>query len=206
MSEFQTIKKDEDGKFVWIYELGLFKNPVVFLTIWKIFGYITLGMWVFLALVDIGSVEPYFVALGKTTLVMLLVLGILTGILIIGYVVYAIIMGGKYCVFFEMDDEGVRHVQLQTQVKKADAIGWLAVLTGAAAGNVGAMGTGLLSMTKSESYSEFSKVKKVKSLKAFATIKVDALLNHNQVYVPKEDYEAVLEYIRARVPEKSKKA
>lgn len=204
MPDFKTIKQDEDGKYVWIYELNLFKNYVVFFSIVKIFFYITLGLWIFSALIDIGLVGSYLSNLWGTTKVMGLVFAILVGLLLIGYSVYGIIMGGRYCVMFEMDDEGVRHRQLEKQVRKAQAIGALAVLTGAASGNVGTMGTGILVASKSESYSEFCKVKKIKNLRLFNTIKVDALFNHNQVYVPKEDYDAVLEYIRERVPQKDK--
>lgn len=194
MTEFKTIKRDEDGKYVWIYELNLLTNPIVYFTIMKIFFFIDIGIWIFLSLFDIGNAEA-LLGIAKTALIML---AVFAGLTLIGYLVYALIMGGKYIVLFIMDEEGVIHRQLDKQVKKAQATGALAVLLGAASGNVGAMGTGILSMTKSESQSEFSKVRKVKSLRIFNTIKVDALLNHNQVYVPKEDFSAVLEYINAR--------
>lgn len=32
------------------------------------------------------------------------------------------------------------------------------------------------------------------------TIKLDALLNHNQIYAEPEDYEFVLDYISKRIP------
>lgn len=203
MTEFKTIQKNEEGKYVWVYEMKLFTNYVVFFTLLKIFAYITLGLWVFSALLDIGLVGSYLDNFWNTTKLMLLIFAIFTGLTIIGYVIYGIIMGGKYCVYFEMDDEGVLHRQLEKQVEKAQAIGALTFLTGAVAGNVGAMGTGILAASKSESYSEFSKVKKVKSLKFFKTIKVDGLLNHNQVYVPLEDYDAVLEFIRVHASGKT---
>lgn len=63
---------------------------------------------------------------------------------------------------------------------------------------------GLLAATKQETASEFSTVKKMKVLRGFHTIKLDALLNHNQIYAEGEDYNFVVEYIKARIPNTAK--
>lgn len=89
---------------------------------------------------------------------------------------------------------------MEKQYKKAQAIGWLTAMAGAAAGKPGAAGTGLLAATKNEQVTEFSKVKHMRSFKAFHTIKLDALLNHNQIYAEPEDFDFVQEYISKRIP------
>ena len=61
-------------------------------------------------------------------------------------------------------------------------------------------GTVLLAAMKNEQASEFSKVKRMRVLKAFNTIKLDSPLNHNQVFAQPEDYDFVLEYISKRIP------
>ena len=42
-----------DGKYRWIYEMSLFKNPTIFLLIWKIFFFIFIGILGFTMLLDI---------------------------------------------------------------------------------------------------------------------------------------------------------
>ena len=36
-----------DGKYRWVYEMNMLTNPVIFLTVFKIFFYIVLGLWHF---------------------------------------------------------------------------------------------------------------------------------------------------------------
>ncbi|MBO4262955.1 MAG: hypothetical protein J5903_04145, partial [Clostridia bacterium] len=45
----------EDGVYRWKYELSLYKNPDVFLSVWKIFLFIFLG--VFLAVMTADAVR-----------------------------------------------------------------------------------------------------------------------------------------------------
>ena len=42
-------------------------------------------------------------------------------------------------------------------------------------------------------------MKRMRALKAFHTIKLDSLLNHNQIYAEPEDFDFVLEYISKRI-------
>ena len=52
----------------------------------------------------------------------LLMLGVMTGLTILGYIVYVLMVGGKYIVLFEMDEEGVTHTQQPKQFTKAKAL------------------------------------------------------------------------------------
>ena len=45
----------EDGKYRWIYEMSLFKNPTVIILVWKIFFFILLGIFAFVMLMDVFS-------------------------------------------------------------------------------------------------------------------------------------------------------
>ena len=71
-------------------------------------------------------------------------------------------------------------------------------MAGAISGKTGMAGTGLLAATKNEQVTEFSKVKRMRVFKVFYTIKLDGLLNHNQIYAEPEDFDFVLEYISKR--------
>lgn len=205
MSEehLKEIKKCEDGTYRWIYEFNMLKNPIILLTILKIFALILIGMWLFFGLFSIKD-EGFAGAFVYEAKALLIPAAVLFALSIVSYLILAGIYGWKYIVLFEMNEEGIRHIHMAKQFKKAEAVGWLTALVGAVAGSPGVSGTGLLAATKQETASEFSKVNKMKVLREFHTIKIDALLNHNQIYADGEDYDFVVEYIKARIPNTAK--
>lgn len=78
----------------------------------------------------------------------------------------------------------------------------LAVMTGAAAGNFTAMGLGLLAVSHSSTYSEFSKVKSLEILRKRNAIKLNEPMNYNQIYVDDDNFDFVLKFIQTRVGQK----
>ncbi len=202
-NNLKEIKLCEDGKYRWVYEFSMLKNPIILLTILKIFALVLIGMWLFFGLFSIkdkGLVGAY-VYETKALMLPAIILFVLS---IVAYLILAGIYGWKYIVLFEMNEEGIRHIHMAKQFKKAEAMGWLTALAGAVAQNPGTSGTGLLAATKQETISEFSKVKKMKVLRGFHTIKLDALLSHNQIYAYDKDYDFVVEYIKTRIPNTAK--
>ena len=191
------IKKYDDGSYRWVYEFDMLKNPIILLTVLKIFLIVLVGIWVVFSLFRIGN-DGFFGAFALQTRELLIPAAILFGLSIMAYIILACIYGWKYCVLFEMNETGIRHIQMEKQYKKAQALGWLTAMAGAAAGKPGMAGTGLLAATKNEQATEFSKVKRMRSFKAFHTIKLDSLLNHNQIYAEPENVNFVLEYISKR--------
>ena len=67
-----------------------------------------------------------------------------------------------------------------------------------AAGNPGAMGTGILAGTRQKMTSEFKFVSSVTGIKKRNTIKLNQRFAKNQVYVKSEDYDFVWKYITDR--------
>ena len=195
----ENIKKGDDGTYRWVYEFDMLKNPIILLTVLKIFFLVLAGMWVVFGLFRIGN-DGFIGAFAAQTKELLIPAVILFGLSIVAYIILACIYGWKYCVLFEMNETGIRHIQMEKQYKKAQAIGWLTVMAGAAAGKPGMAGTGLLAATKNEQATEFIKVKRMRSFRVFHTIKLDSLLNHNQIYAEPEDFDFVLEYISKRIP------
>ena len=187
----------DDGKYRWVYEVNLFKNPMFFFLVWKIFFFIFLGIFAVVNIADLinwGAEKavqnlPF---LGYFLIGMTFVVGL-------GYLIYAGIMGGKYTVEFEMDERGFVHRQTASQAKKAKAIGRATMIAGAASGRVSTIGAGV-SAQRTEMYTEFSKVKKVKSDTRRHVIKVKETLEHNQLYAPKEDFAFVLDYVVSHCP------
>ena len=198
----ENIKKNDDGTYRWVYEFNMLKNPVILLTVLKIFLLVLVGMWFIFGIFRIGK-DGFVGAFAAQTKELLIPAVILFGLSIAAYFILACIYGWKYCVLFEMNETGIRHIQMEKQYKKAQAIGWLTAMAGAAAGKPGVTGTGLLAATKNEQFSEFGKVKRLRALRAFHTIKLDSLLNHNQIYAEPEDYEFVLDYISKRIPKEA---
>ena len=195
----ENIKKYEDGSYRWVYEFDMLKNPVILLTVLKIFLIVLVGMWVVFGIFRIGD-EGFVGAFILQAKELLIPAAILFGLSIAAYIILACIYGWKYCVLFEMNETQIRHIQMKKQYKKAQALGLLVTMAGAAAGKPGTAGTGLLAAAKNEQATEFRKVKRMRVWKAFHTIKLDSLLNHNQIYAEPEDYDFVLDFISKRIP------
>ena len=105
----------------WAYEFNLFTNPTILFTVIKVFLGIIIALVVFGIIVLIPDLVQGYAGAEDVAGVfmsgggMALLFIVLT---IIGYVVYALMNGGKYCVVFTMDDEGITHKQLPRSLRK----------------------------------------------------------------------------------------
>lgn len=189
-----------DGKYRWVYEMNLYTNPTILLLVLKIFFWICFGLWVFMSLLT-ACESRHFVDdwLGVTKFALIFTAGFLA-LATFGYYFYALIMGGRYCVLFEMDDRGLLHQQLLKDVKKAHVLAALTSLAGALRGNLTATGIGLNLATRTQQYSDFASVTSVELYRNRDLIKVNAPLNYNQVYASPADFDRVLNHILAHIP------
>lgn len=187
----------EDGKYRWVYELGLFKTPTIFMLIWKIFFFIMLGIFVFIFFVSLGQSKFFPEGFLGWLKAFGIALAAMSVIVFLGYALYAAMMGGKYIVIFEMDDKGINHKQIPSQAKKAQAISKATIIAGLATGRLSMIGAGI-GASRTEMYTGFEKVRKVKAYPRQNLIKVNELFSHNQVYAEKEDFEFVKNYITER--------
>ena len=73
-------------------------------------------------------------------------------------------------------------------------------MAGVAGGSFSTAGAGMLAASKNASVSEFAKVRKVKPRRWLGVIKVNQLLERNQVYVRKEDFDFVYDFIKSHCP------
>ena len=194
----KNIKFCPDGKYRWVYELDMYKNPTILFLVLKIFG-ILFAIPCLLMLVPLfeGKSLEYVWDKSKYALFMF---GLFFLCVFIGYYIVANKYGGKYCVIFEMDEDGVLHRQMKQQVEKAKAMSNVMILAGLLAGSPGRVGQALLVATHTSIYSSFSSVRKVKPYRKRNLIKVNGLLYHNQVYMEDEDFDFVYDYIRTRCP------
>ena len=196
----KEVRLCDDGKYRWVYEMDMVKNPTIFLTVFKIFFYIILVGWLvfgfFLNIIH-GDWKG-FLDMGKAMLIVLAVFAVLT---LLGVLVLAAFYGGKYVVLFEMDEKSVSHIQVPGQFKKAKTLGALTALVGIAAKKPTVAGAGLLASGKNTSTSEFKNVRRVKAVRPLHLIKVNQLLDKNQVYVRDEDFDFVYQFIKSRCPQ-----
>lgn len=190
------IRLCKDGKYRWVYEMHLIKNPTIFLTVFKIFAYIiVIGFLIFG--ISLYGIHGDWAGLWSMAKAMVIALAGMTVLTFLGVCLVAMMYGGKYIVLFEMDDKGIAHIQVPRQYKKAQVMGLIAALAGLASGHPSAAGAGLLAATRNSSTSSFNKVRQVKAYRRRNLIKVNQLLSKNQVYVPDEDFDFVYDFIRS---------
>ena len=101
--DFERVTLCSDGKYRWVYEKDLYHDLSVLFLVIKIFGAISVFMGFFILVLDRDVKAALFL-----TGTMFLVMAVLS---VIGYFVYALMMGGSYCVTFTMDERGVEHAQ-----------------------------------------------------------------------------------------------
>ena len=195
----KEIRLCEDGKYRWVYELNMFTNPTILFTVAKVLGGVILGMWAFFGLI-LYVFPGDWEGLWGMTKALFFVLALMGILLILAYLVICWMYKGKYVVLFEMDQTQVVHTQLPRQFKRAQALGLLTALVGLASKRPTTAGAGLLAATKQSSTSEFKNVRKIKACPRRHLIKVNQPFNKNQVYASREDFDFVLEWIRARCP------
>ena len=190
----------KNAKYRWRYEMSLFKNPTIFLAVAKailIALAITVLLIGLISCIADGFSADSLLFTGKLVLVML---GIFAVLLVLGYLLYAAVMGGRYVVDFTMDEKSIVHAQCAKQAKKAENIGTAAMLMGVLTHNRGAVSAGYNSATRMTSTVVFQDVKKVVADKKRSTIKLRSI-GWDHVYADGDDFDFVADWIRARVPE-----
>lgn len=194
----------EDGVQRWMYELNLWRNPTVVITVFKVLALAALAPGLLVLVLGIAEGDGLLVSLAQFIKIYGGLLLVLFLLMIPAYVLVSVINGGRYCVIFEMDDLGVRHTQLQKQYDKAQALGLITALAGALAGSPATMGAGLLAASKQTTYSRFQNVRSITVHHRRHVIYLTTKdLVHNQIYTEKEDFQSVVDHVLNHVPKKS---
>ena len=183
-----------DGKYRWVYEMNLYKDLSILWLVAKVIGGVILGLGFVFFLVELFGDHNYSFVLEMIGIMF----GIFFVLIILGYLLYAAMNGGKYCVVFTMDDKGILHEQQAKQAKKAELVADLLVLAGALTGNLTSVGMGLTSARRTSMYTSFEGTKKLIGYAKKGKIKISAALDHNQIYCEEEDFNFVWNYIKSR--------
>lgn len=175
-----------DGILRWAYEMNMWKNPTLVITIWKVLLLAALAPALLIFFLNLG--DGFGSAILVFVKIMSIVAGIVTGLMLLAYPLVAILNGGKYCVIFEMDDKSVKHIQMQKQFKKNQVLSMLAVLAGVMTGNIQATAAGILAGSNQSLLSSFEKVRSISVNEKRHVIYVNEKLSHNQVYADSADF------------------
>ncbi len=189
----------EDGKYRWTYPLDMLKNPSILFVLLKIFG-ILLSIPLLIALISAAANNDWQKIWDSFLKIWLIVMVVFFVIIVISYLIVVWMNGGKYVVNFTMDEKRLIHEQVPVQYDRARKVGLLAALVGIFAKRPAAAGAGALAASRDTSISVFDKVRRVKPRRGQNLIKVNQSLERNQVYVPDEDFDFVLDFIRKHCP------
>ena len=189
-----------DGKYRWVYEVSMMKNPSILIDVLKVLD-ISLGfVWLFTLLLNFFDDDLSLEKLWNLTMVFLELMLVFAVIGIIAYTILAWSYGWKYVILFTMDKKEVVHQQMPRQVKKAQVLEALAALVGGATGNLGMVGTGVLAASRTTSTSTLVNVRKLIPVRWMNLIRVNQLLQKNRVYIPDEDFDFVYDFLCQNCP------
>lgn len=184
-----------DGKYRWVYEVSMLKNPSILFDVYKVLGICFGVVWLLILLlicVEDGFTFKNIWNITSGFLILYLMF------LFIGYIAYVIVAwsyGWKYVVLFTLDEKELVHQQMPRQMKKARVLGALTALMGAVAGKPGVMGSGVLAASRSTLTSELANVERLIPRRRLNLIKVNQLLFKNRVFVPDEDFDFVYDFL-----------
>ena len=193
----RRVTQGEDGAYHWTYCLDMWHNPFIFKMGLKIMFWIGLGAGLFAtALGNWGSVSG-------------LVMGLIffAGFILLWLLIYGIwglCVHGETRIFFAMNDECILQTSFTEKSRDVtNALSVLALVAGVASGHAGqAMRTTAnLQNASRDTPTYFSGVKGIVEQRDKGIIVLKNLVTRFRVLVPEEDYDFVLEHIRAHVPE-----
>ncbi len=185
----------QGDKYRWIYNVNLWTDTFVPVMVLKIFLLASLvpALIVFLA----NAFEGY-PAEGLRAFITVygISVGIVIALLIIAYPIFVLAKGGRYSILFEMDDQGINHIEIPPTVKHSDLMRWAGFATGLIAGNPTLMGANLLAMSKSQMYSTYSYISKVINYNRKGVMKIICTdMTRNLIYTQPADFDFVRQFI-----------
>ena len=193
----KTIILAEDGKYRWVYEYPMDKNLDFLYQIWRILILSSIICILLVSLINIAAGNDLASVL-FTVEIFTLICGILVILSVPAYMIVTKVNSNVYTVMYEMDENGINHIQLMTD--KAKALDYLTVLSGLKGRNLTLSAAGIDRITRNSLYSDFTKVRKIIKVPQKNLIRVNGLFTRNQIYVEEDDHQFVADYISSHCP------
>ncbi|MBO5554676.1 MAG: hypothetical protein J5941_04025, partial [Solobacterium sp.] len=109
-----SFQPDEDGKYRWVYELPMKHSFFLLWEVWRVFEIVFGAIGLFMVITAIISHDS-FMSIFRSLLVISAVCGFLLLLSIPAYWLVTKANNGEYTVLFEMDGNGVDHIQIKTE-------------------------------------------------------------------------------------------
>lgn len=193
----EPIRKDDKGTYRWIYELPMKNSFFLLIEIWRVLALTVLIVAGFCSLISFLTGNKLADALFTLEMTALCFF-ILILLSIPAYYIVVKANNGMYTVLFEMNDEGIDHVQIKTE--KARALELLTIFLGQKAKKPTTTAAGMLSAAGGSLYSPFNGVKRINAYPSKNLIALSGGLLRNQVYADGQAFDFVLNYISKRCP------
>ena len=192
----------DDGVYRWSYDMDMWQNRFMLRLLLKLLGIICGGVLILIfALLGPEYYTPKAVAIALASAAGLFALTFLI------YAVCAWVMKGVYRLRFEMDENAVALVQSAATRDRNSALATVATLAGIAAGKSGEAFrlSSTLNAVNAVGTTAFSVITRVKTCPEDDVIDLREWFGMNQIYVNREDYAFVLDFIRERISEKARR-
>lgn len=142
-------------------------------------------------------------------LIFAIVGGLLVGMILLTLIIYVIaaaVMHGRYLLCYQMDESAVTLMHDRKKMDKLNAFGTAVAVVGLAIGKPGdSMRIGsTLAIMNNTGTSRFESTRRVKILPEFDLFDLREWFGMNQIFVPREDYAFVKDFILEHIPQKAR--
>ena len=209
----------EDGVYRWAYEMDMWENRYLIGLLTKILSLVMGLPTLFICAMVCTRLIPLLGQetprdelmwrIGGDLQLLYIVGGIWLGCILLAliiYVVCALAMRGKWCLHYEMDETAVALVRNPNTMQAVNTLGSIATVMGLLAGDPGGAVRigGTLAVANNTGTSRFMSTGWVTLVSKWDVLDLREFMGMNQVYVPKEDYDCVKQFILAHVSEKAR--
>ncbi len=209
----------EDGVYRWSYDVDMWRNRYILNLVLKILllmmgipllCVLAMLLMKLIPLLKEGLSKDRVLFFSRDDLLVFAIIGgLLAGMILLTLVIYAVaaaVMRGRYRLCYQMDESAVALVRDPGKMKAMNTFGAVVAAVGLAVGKTGdAMRLGsTLAAANSAGTSRFESIHRVRILPELDLLDLREWFSMNQVFVPKEDYAFVRDFILARLPEKAR--
>ena len=196
------VTRCDDGVYRWSYDMDMWHNRFMLRHVLTIVCAMSvLVSLTMLAAFGLNRVSPRLAAL-----LFIIPMGALSALTLLIYLICALAMRGNYHLRFEMDENKIVLVQTAETENRNRVLTTVSTVAGIAAGqrNKAYRVNATLRAADSVGTTAFADVTRVRLFPDDDVIDLWEWFGMNQIYVPREDYALVRDFMLARVSEKAR--